>query len=475
MKKIFFILLSITLFSSCNEDFLDTTREDALEAENFFQTQDDALQSVSAIYANLRFWRLAGFGPLILSIAGDDAEKGSSPGDASFFSDINNFTYTPSAFIINDYWTGQFYGINLCNQTITNIPGITMDEALKTRLLAEARFLRAHHYFNLVRTFGGVPIFDGLPADQNYNIPRNTKEEVYNFILADLQFAKENLPVNYVSTDVGRATKGAANGYIAKVNLYLENWSEVLTATNEVIGGGYDLLPNYNSVFRIANENSVESIFEVQATFIAGNCDVSNSQYSQVQGVRGQYGWGFNVPSEALSNSYEAGDLRRDATIIYRGETTPEGDFIALVGDNPMYNQKSYVPSGQIGTCSEGSEQNIRVLRFAEILLMNAEAANELNDIAQALISVNKVRVRAGLPELSGLSQSQLREAIWRERRSELAMEGDRFLDLVRQGNAGTVLGPLGFTTGKNELFPIPSESISLSNGVLVQNPGYGN
>lgn len=473
MKKILFILVSsILLFSSCNEDFLDIKPEDKIEAENFFQTQEDAVASVSAIYANLRFWRLAGFGPLILSIAGDDAEKGSSPGDAAFFNDINNFNYTPSAFIINDYWTGQFYGINLCNQTITNVPGITMDETLKTRLLAEARFLRAHHYFNLVRTFGGVPIFDGLPADNNYNIPRNSKEEVYNFILADLQFAKENLPASYGSTDIGRATKGAANGYIAKVNMYLGNWAEVLAATNEVMASGYDLLPNYNSVFRIANENSVESIFEVQATFVSGNCDLSNSQFSQVQGVRGQYGWGFNVPTQALSDSYEAGDLRRDATIIYRGETTPEGDFIALVGDNPMYNQKSYVPSGQIGNCSEGSEQNIRVMRFAEILLMNAEAANELNN-PQAYTSLNRVRNRAGLPSLSGLSQAQLRDAIWKERRSEFAMESDRFLDLVRQGNAATVLGPLGFQAGKNEVFPIPSESISLSNGVLVQNPGY--
>jgi starch-binding outer membrane protein, SusD/RagB family len=475
MKKILFLLLSVTLFSSCNDDYLSTEKEDVVKAENFFVTQSDAVESVNAIYSNLRAWRLAGFGPLILSIAGDDAEKGSSPGDAAFFSDINNFNYSPSAFIINDYWTGQFYGINLCNQTITNVPGIVMDESLKTRLLAEARFLRGVHYFNLVRTFGGVPIFDGLPADQNYNIPRNTKEEVYAFILADLQFAKENLPANYGSQDIGRATKGAANGFIAKVNMYQANWSLVLSATNEIIGSGYDLLPNFNSVFRIANENSVESVFEIQATFVSGNCDVSSSQYSQVQGVRGQYGWGFNVPTQALADSYEAGDLRRDATIIFRGETTPEGDFINPIGDNPMYNQKAYVPSGQIGNCSEGSEQNIRVLRFAEVLLMNAEAANELGDSAQALLSVNKVRTRAGLPQLSGLSQADLRTAIWKERKSELAMEYDRFLDLVRQGNAPTVLGPLGFTSGKNELFPIPSESISLSNGVLTQNPGYEN
>lgn len=474
MKKIFFIATLAVLLVSCSEDYLQVKPEDKIEAENFFQTAEDAERSVSATYANLRTWTLAGFGPLILSIASDDAEKGSSPGDASFFSDINNFVYTPSAFIINDYWKGQWVGVNLANQTITNVPPIDMDESLKTRLIAESRFLRAHHYFNLVRTFGGVPIFDGLPADQNYNLPRNTSQEVYDFIIADLQFAGENLPQSYGSTNIGRATRGAAKGFLAKVYMYQENWEQALALSNEVMGLGYDLLPDYNSVFRIQNENSIESIFEVQNTYVAGDCSLSNSQYSQVQGVRGQYGWGFNVPSQDLADFYEAGDVRRDATIIFRGETTPEGDFINEVGDNPMYNQKSYVPSGLIGPgCSEGSEQNIRVMRFAEILLINAEAANETGNTAQALESLNKVRNRAGLEDFVSADPTAIRNAIWKERRAEMGMESDRFWDVVRQGRGQEVFGPLGFTSGKNEVFPIPQESITLSNGVLIQNPGY--
>ncbi|MGK4568947.1 RagB/SusD family nutrient uptake outer membrane protein [Flavobacterium sp. 3HN19-14] len=246
-----------------------------------------------------------------------------------------------------------------------------------------------------------------------------------------------------------------------------------MALTSEVMGMGYNLLPDYNSVFRINNENSVESIFEIQATYVAGNCDLSNSQYSQVQGVRGQFGWGFNVPSQNLADSYEAGDVRRDATIIFRGETTPEGDYIQPVGDNPMYNQKSYVPSGQIGSCSEGSEQNIRVMRFAEILLINAEAANETGDTAQALASLNRVRNRAGLANFVSSDQNAIRTAIWKERRSEMAMEYDRFWDVIRQGRGVEVFGPMGFTAGKNEVFPIPQESITLSNGVLMQNPNY--
>jgi starch-binding outer membrane protein, SusD/RagB family len=474
MKKIILTFVGLTLLAACSQDFLDVRPEDKIETENFFQNQEDASKAVSAIYANLRAWRLAAFAPLILSISTDDAEKGSSTGDASFFSDINNFTYTPSAFIINDYWSGQFYGVNLANQVITRVPAISMDEALKTRYLAEARFLRAYHYFNLVRTFGGVPIFNGLPEDKNYNIPRNSVDEVYAFIISDFEFAAANLPNAYGASDKGRATSGAAKAFLSKVYLYQKNWGQALALSNDVMGLGYDLLPDYNSVFRIANENSVESVFEVQATYVAGNCDLSNSQYSQVQGVRGQYGWGFNVPTQNLADSYEAGDVRRDATIIFRGETTPEGDAIAPTGDNPMYNQKSYVPSYQIGPgCSEGSEQNIRVMRFAEVLLINAEAANETGNTTQALSSLNRVRHRAGLADFTSTDQGAIRAAIWRERRSELAMEGDRFWDVVRQGRGAEVFGPLGFQAGKNEVFPIPQESINLSNGVLVQNPNY--
>ncbi|WP_217703391.1 RagB/SusD family nutrient uptake outer membrane protein [Flavobacterium agri] len=476
MKKtlILFSALAISL-TSCNDDYLDFDKEDSIPAENFFQTEADAIEGTNAIYANLRSWEVSAFPSFIFSIASDDAEKGSSVGDASFFNDYNNFTFTKTQVQIDSWWRGQWNGVNRCNQVITKVPAISMDETLKNRLIAEARFLRAFHYWYLVRAFGGVPIYDGLPADGNYNIPRNTKEEVYAFIIADLQFAAQNLPPTYSGADKGRATSGAAKSYLAKLYLYQQNWSQALTLSNEVMGMGYDLLPDYNSVFRIANENSIESVFESQASYVAGNCDISNSQYSQTQGVRGLLGWGFNVPSQNLADSFEAGDVRRDATIVFRGETTPEGDFIPLEGDNPMYNQKSYVPSGQIGPgCSEGSEQNVRLMRFAEVLLINAEAANESGNTSQALESLNRVRNRAGLDDFDSADQAAIRQAIWRERRSELAMESiDRYFDVVRQGRGTEVFGPLGFQAGKNEVFPIPNDAIQLSNGVLEQNTGY--
>ncbi len=475
MKKILFAISVLCVgFVSCDDDFLDFNPEAAVEAENFFQTEEDAIAGTNAIYSNLRSWENAAFPSFIFSIASDDAEKGSSAGDASFFNEFNEFTFSATQVQIDSYWRGQWNGVNRANQVITKVPAIAMDEALKTRLIGEARFLRAFHYWNLVRAFGGVPIYDGLPPDGNYNLPRASKEEVYNMIIADLQFAGENLPVSYGS-EQGRATKGAAKAYLSKVYLYQENWAQAFALSNEVMGMGYDLLPDYNSVFRIQNENSVESIFEMQATYVAGNCGVSNSQFSETQGVRGQFGWGFNVPSQNLADSFEAGDVRRDATIIFRGETTPEGDFIAEEGDNPMYNQKSYVPSSQIGPgCSSGSDQNMRLMRFAEVLLINAEAANELNNTSAALASMNRVRDRADLEDFDSADQEAIRQAIWKERRSEFAMEGiDRFFDVVRQGRGEEVFGPLGFEAGKNELFPIPNDAISLSNGVLTQNPNY--
>lgn len=478
MKKIF-IIFSIIAFASCSDDFLDVPLEDSTPADEFFVTQDDALEATNQMYAYQRDFLTSGFPYLaIFHITSDDSDKGSNPGDASFLNDYDNFSFDASAFSLNDYWTGQYRGINYANQVIENVPDIDMDETLKARLIGEAKFFRGYHYFNLVRVYGGVPIYDGLPEDGNYNIPRNTKEEVYAFVTQNLTEAGEVLPASYGATDIGRATKGAAKGLLAKVAMYQEDWNKVKSLTEEVMGLGYALYPDYYEMFRYQNEYNVESIFEIQST-ADGNCQAA-SQYGQIQGVRAQYGWGFNSPSEDLANAYEEGDLRKDASILFVGETTPEGDLITAGGDpsNPQrYNQKIYVPSIDFrrNNCSENSDSNIKILRYADILLMNAEANNELGNTSAALENLNKIRERAGLDDSQTTDQAALRMEIYHERRVELALEGERFFDLVRQGRAGEVLRSKGkgFTTGINELFPIPSNQISLSNDVLTQNPGY--
>jgi hypothetical protein len=478
----------VLVLSSCKKSFLDVPPQAQTPSEQFWKTPADAAQAVNAIYANLRVWEQVAFAPIAVeSMGSDEAEKGSSPGDASFHNLYDNFTVTATDGQLYDFWKGQYRSINLCNQVLDNVPNIAMDDALKNRYFAEAKFIRAYNYFRLVRAFGDVPLRLHIPADATeYNIPRTAKADVWAAIEKDLNDAAAVLPQSYGAADIGRATKGAALALHAKVAMYQKKWTDVLNYTNQVMTMGYSLFPNFEQLFRIANENCSESIFEIQCQRLPSISGASNSQYSQVQGVRGSTGggWGFNVPTTELVNAFEANDPRMDATIIFRGETTPQGDAIPLSGDNPRYNQKSYVPfSLFVSGFNEGCDQNVRVIRYAEVLLMNAEAANEVGGATNttlALSSLNAVRARARganpitvLPPVVTTDQTQLRNAIWQERRVELAMEFDRYFDVIRQGRATAVFGPKGFTAGKNEVWPIPQTEIDLSAGILTQNPGY--
>lgn len=482
------VIMSFVL-TDCTESFLNVPPQAQQKAEAFWVDEGDATKAVNAMYANLRSWPQVAFAPIAIeSLGSDDTEKGSNATDATFMNTFDNFTATSTQGQISDFWSGQYQEINLCNQVLDNVPGITMDESLKARYLAEAKFVRAYCYFRLVRAFGDVPLRLKVPQTaEEFNLPRTPKADVWAAVEQDLTDAASTLPASYGGADLGRATKGAALALHAKVAMYqtLDNsskWNDVLTYTNQVMGMGYQLFGDFEKLFRIENENSVESIFEIQAALIPNNSAASNSQYSQVQGVRGSNGggWGFNVPTQSLVDEYENGDPRMDATIIFRGETTPEGDAIPTVGDNPMYNQKSYVPFGDwVSGYTEGCQQNIRVIRYAEVLLMNAEANNELGNSGAALSVLESVRSRARagdstiLPQVTTNDQTQLRQAIWHERRVELAMEFDRYFDVIRQGRGATVFGPKGWQANKNEVWPIPQSEIELSSGMLVQNPGY--
>jgi hypothetical protein len=490
-KPIILVAGSMLMLNSCKKSFIEVPVEGATEEEQFWQTPDDARKGVSAIYANLRSWPQVAFAAIsIESLGSDDSEKGSSTNDASFLNDFDNFSVGPSSANssgqIHDFWKGQYLEIQYCNQVLDNVPGITMDETLKNRYLAEAKFIRAFCYFRLVRAFGDVPLrLKTVDPDNTaeFNIPRTPKEQVWAAIESDLNDAAAVLPQAYGAEDLGRVTKGAALSLHAKVAMYQGHWADVLSYTNQVMGMGYSLFSDFEKQFRVPNENNSESVFEIQCQYIPGNCDASSSQYSQIQGVRGSTGggWGFHVPTEELANSFETDDPRKDATIIFRGETTPQGDAIPASGDNPRYNQKTYVPFANYpGSCNEGADQNIRVIRYAEVLLMNAEAANEQNNTTLALSSLNAVRDRARganpltvLPPVTTTDKNQLRDAIWRERRSELAMEYDRYFDVIRQGRGQAIFGPKGWLPGKNEVWPIPQAEIDISGGLLTQNPGY--
>ena len=487
------LLPFLLLETGCSKKFLDVPSQGQQASQQFWLTQDDATKGVNAIYANLRGWPNISFAPIAVeSMGSDDAEKGGGyAGDANFMSNFDTFTQTSTEGQLSDFWAGQYANINYCNQVLDHVDTMNFDAGLKARYQAEAKFVRAYSYFRLVRAFGGVPLRLHIPAGaKDFNLPRTSKDSVYAQIEKDLTDAAAVLPQSYGTTDIGRATKGAALGLHAKVALYQKKWPDVVTYTNQVIGLGYSLFPNYEQLFRIANENSTESVFEIQCTYLPGNNDASNSQYSQVQGdvLVPNVGWGFNRPTQDLVNEFEAGDPRKDATILFPGETTPEGDHIPT-GDTAdafhymsLYNQKSYVPFAIAVVDNQGSDQNVRVLRFADILLMNAEANNETGNAAAALVSLEKVRARARansatplttLPPVTTTDQGALRTAIYHERRVELAMEFDRFFDVIRQGRGPQVFGPKGFKANKNEVMPIPQNEIDLSGGLLTQNPGY--
>jgi hypothetical protein len=489
-KKIFYgaagisFMACMLIVQGCKKSFLDVNPAGNVAATQFWKTPADATQAVDAMYANLHEWTNIAFASIAVeSMGSDDVLKGSTAIDAAFMNDFHNFSANSGEGQIADFWGGEYKTINFANQVLDNVPSINMDATLKNRYLAEAKFIRAWCYFRLVRAFGDVPLRLHVPKNASeYNIPRTPKAQVWAAIETDLTDAASVLPQSYGAADIGRITKGAALALHAKVAMYQKKWSEVLTYTNQVMGLGYTLFPDYEQMFRTNHKNNSESIFEIQCNLIPNNPDASNSQYSQVQGVDGSTGggWGFNVPSASLAAAYENGDPRRDATIIFRGETTPEGDVIPSSGNSTMYNQKSYVPfSLYVSGFNEGCQQNKIALRYADVLLMNAEANNELGNAAAALVPLEQVRARARagnasiLPKITTTDKTALQTAIWNERHVELAMEFDRYFDVIRQGRGAAIFGVRGWKAGKNEVWPLPQNEIDLSAGTLVQNPGY--
>jgi hypothetical protein len=467
-KKIVCLLFGIAMLAGCSEDFLDVDSRENIDAND----REDALtpeQFVNGIYGMLTEWDYSFSYLGITEIVSDNADKGSSPSDTGGDKkELDDLLFTSSTGSFAAMWTNWYKSIGRASYAITYTEnyGLT-DEAYKNRLIGEAKFLRAFHYFYLVRGWGDVPL-------QHISlIERAPKAEVYAFIEKDLLEAIEVLPAKsgYASKDLGRATKGAAQALLAKVYLYEKKWQQSYDMAQAVISSGeYGLESDYAVLWRESSENGTESIFEVQARGEVVSHGVQ--QYTQTQGARGTsgWGWGFNTPSQNLLDAFNAeGDaVRRDATIIFAGETLWDGRMVSASVENPMYNEKAY-SSANAG--AEDADKNIRVLRLAEIYLIHAEAANELGNTSTALTSLNIVRNRVNLPDATG---TDLRNAIWKERRLELAFEHDRWFDLVRTGQAEAAMRAAGknFVVGTQELFPIPYNQL-IQTPAMVPNPGY--
>jgi hypothetical protein len=477
----------IVLFSACTGS-LEREPKVVFTLDTYFQNEEQATQSVNAVYSQLRTWQVHVFSFIgMTDIVSDDSEKGSFPSDGFFLQEIEDFTFTAVNGAPASVWGGYYQGIfraNLAIDRLPTVPDDAINEDVRERLLAEARVLRGYFYFNLVRWFGGVPLLlEPFPSD--FSIPRSSAEEVYAQIIADLENGVAVLPTKsqYPSADLGRVTKGTAQSLLAKVHLTRGDYAAAADNALAVIGSNeYSLMSRYTNIFTQAGENGVESIFEVQAAAL--EIGGAGSQYNEVQGVRGDpnLGWGFNRPSDDLIAAFEPGDPRREATILYVGEVLPDGSAL-VVGDanivGERFNQKAFVVDHPGG--NGNGPGNIRIFRYADLLLIAAEALNETGRSGEGLAFLNQVRARARgtattiLPDVTTTDQTALRNAILRERRVELAMEQQRWFDLVRTGRAAATMQALGknFVAGKHELFPIPQGEIDLSEGALVQNPRY--
>jgi len=499
MKILYFLtgMVAIAMFiavSGCKKDWLTPPPENTLiETDSTFQDPDNAVKFVNACYNSGIQWGQHVFSWIgMSSITSDDADKGSSPGDTGTDKHVmDDLDYTPTSLSIIEVWDANYEAIGRCNQAIENVPKfleVGLDSNLSNRLVGEAKFLRAYYYFNLVRAYGNIPkifrVYKGEEAKQIYeDYGGAPAAEIYPLIIQDLTDAANSLPEksDYEAKDLGRATKGAALGLLAKVYMYEKKWNECLDACNQVINSGeYALATDFAGIFKQSGEHNSESLFEFEG-YNGKDFEAGIGGYFSVQGARGIVtdgfdGWGFNSPTESLEAAFEPGDIRKEATIYYAGQTLWDGAVVSPDAANERYNYKAYV-SKNLETNKDAwqSGKNLRILRFGEILLIKAEASNEIGDSDAAIHALNEVRNRAGLSNTTASSQSELRTAIWNERRVELAMEHDRFFDLVRTGRAGEVMRAHGknFEDGKHELFPIPQKHINISGGRLKQNPGY--
>ena len=481
--KIYSVLFSMLLLVlwSCNDDFVDVASQDE-NSEEFFNSEEDYQNALIGAYDLLQSTYL---NVMLGEIASDNTlAGGESATDVPGIQEVDDMIHFPVNAQLRDIWSWMFAGVNRANfimefQNKTEFTG-------KEQVLAQARFLRAYYYFELVKWFGDVPlsIDKRIQFGDQFSLDRTPKAEVYAQIELDLQFAADNLPST--QAEAGRITKGAAQALLGKVYLYQEKFSLAATVLDQVIGGPYDLVTDYNSIFEQEGENNIESVFEVQYTdkegagfgclqCSEGNVAVGFNGIRNYTGPIFDSGFSFNVPTQEVVDEFEDGDIRKDVAILDIEAWASENGASYFEGfeHTGYYNRKYIARQGDLNTGDANltNPNNYRAIRFADVLLMAAEAYNRGGiDDDQAKLYLNRVRSRAELDNVDATG-SALTDAIYHERRVELVGEGHHFFDLVRTNRAAQEID--GFVAGKHEVFPIPSIEIELAGSRWSQNPGY--
>ncbi len=473
-----YTLIFSFLLVSCSDDFVDVAPFDE-NSENYFNTEQDYQDALIATYDMLQSTYL---NVMLGEIASDNTlAGGESATDVPGIQQVDDMIHSPTNQQLHDIWSWMYAGVNRANY-IMEFQDKT-DFADKANVLAQTRFLRAYYYFELVKWFGDVPLAvdKRILFGEETALVRTPSSEVYAQIELDLLYATENLPV--AQSDLGRATKGAAQALLGKVYLYQNKHTEAAAALEEVIQlGAYSLVTDYTTIFENDNENNSESVFEVQYTdqqgagfgclqCSEGNVAVGFNGPRNYVGPDFESGFSFNVPTQDAYNIFEFGDVRRNVAIlnIVDWAATTGATYSEGYEHTGFFNRK-YIPrqgDSNIGDANLTNPNNYRAIRYADVLLMAAEAYAQTGNVAKAEEYLGQVRSRAGLGAYTG----DLLTAIYKERRMELVGEGHRFFDLVRTGRAaGTIPG---FISGKNELFPIPQVEIELTGNNWTQNAGY--
>jgi hypothetical protein len=504
MRKIYITIISVAVFTatlttSCNkwvdynphEDFV-TTELDYLKSEADYRTM------VISAYSPLQWLNQT---VPVGDIASDNSVAGGeSASDVLALQQIDDYTLTPVNSTLQDLWQVAYEGVNRANYLNQykdkNLSGQAVDFAGKEALYGEVNFLRAYYYFTLVRMFGDVPLFTDkrLGVSDSRSLQRSPKADVYKQIEADLNAAITVLPA--AQSQKGKITKYAAQALLGKVYLYENKFTEAAAILETVItSNAFSLVPDFASIFLASGENGPESVFEIQYTnnspyYNWGGATRGQGNYAvQQSGIRGiagsaampyAAGWSTNLPTQSLNAAYTAGDQRKAITCFdveaYKNANPALGVSYqaAPYRNTGLYNGKYLPRKGETsGQVELNYLNNYRTIRYADVLLMAAEANNRAsgaNDV-KAQGYLNQVRQRAFGDALHNITATgtALRQAIWDERRLELAMEGDRYFDLVRTGQAAAKI--TGFVTGKHEVLPIPQEEVNISG--ITQNAGY--
>ena len=476
MKPTIKIILFVSIFQliAC-EGILDKEPIAILDAGSFFQTEADAVQAVNAAYNPLLFnngnnnfyWAFA-------EVTGDAAIPGGD-GSRPGIVEMEAFTYTPRTEELNDFWKLQYKGVTQCNLVLDNIEKININEVTKNRITGEALFLRSYYYFLLTQVFGDVPMYLKVTPPDQLKITKSAKDIIHVQILKDCEKAATLLPVKNTADNVGRATKGAALALAAKTSLYQKDYNNVLAFVAEIKAlNVYKLISDYRENFQKLTQNNSESVWEIQHT----NLELGVGNFlNQWWASRKFLGYGFAEATPSFVQSFETGDPRLKFTVAMNNDP-----YFGLIYKNSFssttFSPRKFLQADAELTQKADGDINYPAIRFAEVLLWEAEALAELGRVQEALAPLEIVRARAraqstnpaAIPPIVSSDLNIVRQAIRHERQVELGFELHRFFDLVRWGIAGDILP--GFQKGKHEVFPLPQTEIDL-NPSLIQNSGY--